>query len=336
MAGALRFSVGIPTRNQAGYLRQTLDSLLAQTRLPDEIVVSDHQSTDETPAVLAEYAAKHPGLIRVVQPLAGSNLTAQYNFTLSEQRGDWITLLSSDDLALPKFCASFVRAAEQHPAAALIRAPWQNIDADGKVLSHDYLLSVPREQEAPATLESQRFGPKVSFAAFAIRREAYVQSGPILAEVESLADWALFLQLTPFGPFIKLAEIVSNYRVGHEGDRFRARAPMWIRDELRMFSQVMPLAAERMQLRERQWIREASCANLRRYVVAASKEFAPEERGAVMEALKRWAEFNGETELVDRFGRGEAIREKTSLAGSARRLLRPLAHRLAHGVARRS
>ena len=252
------------------------------------------------------------------------------------RRGDWITLLSSDDLALPNFCASFVQAAQQHPDAALIRAPWQNIDADGNVLSHDYLLSVPREQEPPATLESQRFGPKVSFAAFAIRREAYVQSGSILAEIESLADWALFLQLTPFGPFIKLPEIVSSYRVGHEGNRFRARAPMWIRDELRMFSQVMPLAAERMQLREREWIIEASRANLHRYVVAASKEFAPEERAEVLVALSPWAEFNGETELVERFGRGETIREKTSLAGSARRLLRPLAHRLAHSVAHRS
>src|ERR1700761_7078980 len=149
MASPVRFSVGIPTRNQAGYLRQTLDSLLAQTRLPDEIVVSDHQSTDETPAVLAQYAAKHRGLIRVVQPPAGTKLTAQYNFTLSSQTGDWITLLSSDDLALPNFCASFVQAGKQHPDAALIRAPWQNIDASGNILSRDYLLSVPKVQHAP-------------------------------------------------------------------------------------------------------------------------------------------------------------------------------------------
>jgi glycosyltransferase involved in cell wall biosynthesis len=336
MAGALRFSVGIPTRNQAGYLRQTLDSLLAQTRLPDEIVVSDHQSTDETPAILAEYAAKHPGLIRVVQPPSGSNLTMQYNFTLSAQSGDWITLFSSDDLALPGFCANFTDAAEQYPSAALIRAPWQNIDADGNVLSRDYLLSVPREQHAPATLLAQRFGPKVSFAAFAIRREAYVRSGPILPTIESLADWALFLNLTPFGSFIKLPGIASSYRVGHEGNRFRVRASMWIRDELRIFSSVMPLAAERMHLREREWIFDASRVNLQRYVVAASKEFAPDERGDVLEALRPWAEFNGETELLKRFERGEIIREKISLAGSARRLLRPLAHKLAHGVAHRS
>lgn len=335
MASAPRFSVGIPTRNQAGYLRQMLDSLLLQARLPDEIVVSDHQSTDETPAILAEYATKHPELIRVVQPPAGSNLTAQYNFTLSSQSGDWITLLSSDDVAQPNFCASFVQAAELYPGAALIRAPWQNIDGSGQVLSHDYLLSVPRRQQAPATLLSQRFGPKVSFAAFAVRASAYRASGPILAEIESLADWALFLQLTPFGDYIRTPAIVSNYRVGHEGNRFRARAAQWFRDELRIFTRVMPLAADRLNLRDRTWIEQASRANLQRYLAAASVELAAEERAALLPELLSWARSNGEDRLVERFANGEFIRPKASLASIARALLRPIVHRLAHSVANR-
>jgi glycosyltransferase involved in cell wall biosynthesis len=335
MASPVRFSVGIPTRDQAGYLRETLDSLLAQTRLPDEIVVSDHQSTDETPAVLAEYAAKHANLIRVVQPPPGSNLTAQYNFTLSSQTGDWITLLSSDDLALPNFCATFVQAAEQYPEAALIRAPWQNIDASGNVLSHDYLLSVPRVQRAPATLLSQRFGPKVSFAAFAIRRDAYIASGPILRDLESLADWALFLQLTPFGDFIRTSEIVSGYRVGHEGNRFRARAPLWLRDELRIFSYIIPLAAERLKLQDRRWIADASRANLRRYLAAACSELPMEDRALLVPDLTSWAKSNGQVALVERFARGESIPARVTLSSFARRLLRPLAHRLAHSVANR-
>jgi glycosyltransferase involved in cell wall biosynthesis len=335
MASAVRFSVGIPTRNQAGYLRQTLDSLLAQARLPDEIVVSDHQSTDETPAVLAEYAAKHRGLIRVVAPPAGSNLTAQYNFTLSSQTGDWITLLSSDDLALPNFCANIVQAAEQHPRAALIRAPWQNIDAAGNILSHDYLLSVPRVQHAPTTLFSQQLGPKVSFAAFAIRRDVYLASGPILGEIESLADWALFLQLTPFGDFIRTSEIISSYRVGHEGNRFHARAPMWVRDELRIFTQIIPVAADRLKLQNRRWILEASRANLRRYLAAACKELPREDRASLVPDLMAWAKTNGEVPLVERFAGGESIRPKVTLTTFARGLLRPLAHRLAHTVANR-
>ena len=48
-----------PARNEADYIRQTLDSVLAQTVLPKRWIVIDDGSTDETPRILAEYAAKH-------------------------------------------------------------------------------------------------------------------------------------------------------------------------------------------------------------------------------------------------------------------------------------
>ena len=52
----LTLSVGIPTLNQAEFLAQTLDSLLTQTRPPDEILVSDHYSTDNTQEVFLQPA----------------------------------------------------------------------------------------------------------------------------------------------------------------------------------------------------------------------------------------------------------------------------------------
>lgn len=338
MGGPLRFSVGIPTRNQAEYLPATLDSLLEQRRRPDEIVVSDHGSTDGTPEILDEYAGRYPGLIRVVHPPAGTNLTAQYNFTLASQTGDWITLLSSDDLALPNFCEAFEREAVRRPEAALLRAPWQNIDAGGRVLGQEYLLSVPREQTAPENLTSQRNGPKVSFAAFAVRRTAFEQSGPILPEMESLADWALFVQLAPFGSYVRAGEIVASYRMGHDGNKFRSRFGMWVRDEQRMFGQVLPLAAERLGMRtaeSRAWIAEASRANFLRYVTAASKEFRPEERAALLADLRPWAESVGETAALGRFAAGERVSEPLRVSDLARQLLRPLVHRVAHTLARR-
>lgn len=49
-----------PCRNEAAYMRQTLDSVIAQTVLPARWVIVDDGSTDETPRILAEYAGKHP------------------------------------------------------------------------------------------------------------------------------------------------------------------------------------------------------------------------------------------------------------------------------------
>ncbi len=48
-----------PGRNEAQYMRQTLDTVIAQTIRPAAWVIVDDGSTDESPAILAEYAARH-------------------------------------------------------------------------------------------------------------------------------------------------------------------------------------------------------------------------------------------------------------------------------------
>ena len=49
-----------PCRNEADYMRQTLDSVVAQSVLPAKWVIVDDGSTDETPQILAQYAALYP------------------------------------------------------------------------------------------------------------------------------------------------------------------------------------------------------------------------------------------------------------------------------------
>ena len=60
-----RYVLISPCRNEARFIRQAMDSVIAQTVRPALCVVVDDGSTDETPAILAEYAASHEW-IRVV------------------------------------------------------------------------------------------------------------------------------------------------------------------------------------------------------------------------------------------------------------------------------
>jgi glycosyltransferase involved in cell wall biosynthesis len=53
------YSLISPARNEAQYIKKTLDSVLAQTVLPKRWIIIDDGSTDDTPRILAEYAAKH-------------------------------------------------------------------------------------------------------------------------------------------------------------------------------------------------------------------------------------------------------------------------------------
>jgi glycosyltransferase involved in cell wall biosynthesis len=324
MGKPITFSVGIPTFNQANFLEETILSLLDQTRPPDEILISDHYSTDHTPDIVAKYAKE----VRSVKPPPGVNLAGQYNFTLLSQTCDWISLLSSDDLARPNFCETLVRGATRTPDAVLVRAGWEQIDDSGKVLGKHYMLTVPRVESVPANITSQKNGPKAGFSSFAIQRDAFVKSGPIPTNFESLADWALYVQLAPFGSFIYENEIISGYRVGHDGNKFRNRNAMWIRDEERMFYEVMPLAAERAGMTDRAWIDVASRENFLRYLVAASEEFTAEEKPQIATHFQSWATRVNGQELLQDFAAGKTISANLGVVERGKNFIRPLAQRL--------
>lgn len=331
MGSPLSFSVGIPAFNQGEYLEETINSLLDQTRTPDEIFISDHYSTDNTPEIIEKYVQM--GKVRAGKPPAGVNLTGQWEYTLANLRGDWVTLLSSDDVARPNFCSVLLRGATRRPDVAVVRAGWENIDQEGKVLSKQYMLSVPPVVVPPQTLLSQRHGPMVSFASYALNRQALIVSGPLFAEMESLADWAMFVQISPFGSFVYEDEIISGYRLD-SSDKFRMRLGKWVRDEQRMFSSVLPLAAKRLGLTDTSWIAEANRKNFLRYLSSASKKLSAVERIERAPLFASWAKSVGCEDQLEKFKLGQTIASPESLMRRAKRFVRPMAQRLYAGLQR--
>lgn len=66
-----RYALITPCRNEADFMRRTLDSVVAQTEVPALWLVIDDGSTDETPAILAEYAARHEWIRVITKPDRG-------------------------------------------------------------------------------------------------------------------------------------------------------------------------------------------------------------------------------------------------------------------------
>ena len=92
----MTISVLIPAYNCQATIRETLDSVLAQTRQPDEILVMDDGSTDQTPAILEFYKPR-------VQVLRQENqgVAAARNSLLERAQGDLLAWLDSDDVWHP-------------------------------------------------------------------------------------------------------------------------------------------------------------------------------------------------------------------------------------------
>ena len=122
----LRISFCIPTYNRSALLEQALSALTQQwyadltptQRGMVEISVSDNCSQDDTPAVVQRVAAAHPGLC-LVYFCQSENRGGDANILKAMQmgRGEFVYLLSDDDLLLPGALAKLFALMETHPEA---------------------------------------------------------------------------------------------------------------------------------------------------------------------------------------------------------------------------
>ncbi len=107
-------SVIIPTYNRAGWIREAIDSVLAQDHEPKECIVVDDGSTDETPRVLAEYGDR----IRVISQ-ANRGVSAARNCGIAAASGELLAFLDSDDRWLPEKLSVQVNFFNTHPDAMI-------------------------------------------------------------------------------------------------------------------------------------------------------------------------------------------------------------------------
>ncbi|MGH7456269.1 MAG: glycosyltransferase, partial [bacterium] len=103
-------SVIIPTFNRAAFLREAIDSVLAQTEKDFELIVVDDGSTDCTRELVAEYGDR---IRYFFQPNAGAS--AARNLGIRHAAGNFIAFLDSDDLWLPKKLARQMQWMAAHP-----------------------------------------------------------------------------------------------------------------------------------------------------------------------------------------------------------------------------
>lgn len=109
----MKITVAIPAYNAAGTIRATLDSVLSQTLAPDEILVVDDGSTDDTATILRSYG----GAIKVRRQENQGGASAR-NLAYREASGDLIAWLDADDLWHPTYLETQVRSFGACPSLA--------------------------------------------------------------------------------------------------------------------------------------------------------------------------------------------------------------------------
>ena len=109
----MKISVVIPTYNSAKFIAATIESVFRQTVPPDEILVLDDGSKDDTVSILHSYGPR----ITVFQQ-ANRGVAAARNELCKRVSGDLIAFLDHDDIWHPSYLEVQSRQAEKHPTAS--------------------------------------------------------------------------------------------------------------------------------------------------------------------------------------------------------------------------
>jgi glycosyltransferase involved in cell wall biosynthesis len=245
-AKRLTVSVIIPTFNRAQFVGEAIDSLLSQTRPPDEIIVVDDGSTDHTIDVLA--ARYGSSIITITQPNAG--LSAARNTGLRAATGDLLAFLDSDD-SLPR--PSIERRAQALEKSAHIDVVYSNvllISVEGKPLGL-YTQVQPGPRPSGMVFFELARRNLMPVHAFMFRRRCLDEVGLFDEKLKSLEDYDFWLRMAARFQFEYLDEPLACYRVHSEMMTAKDLTPI-LTNELTVHRRIFDMPAfERLTLREK-------------------------------------------------------------------------------------
>ena len=219
----MEISLIIPTYNRCSLLKRALNSVLEQTRLPDEIIVVDDGSTDNTVDMLNN---EFPQVTTITHVNKG--VSAARNSGIQQAKGDWIAFLDSDDTWLAEKLAAQIRALQQAP--------------DFKVC-HTEEIWIRNGVRVNAMHKHKKIGGWIfkqclplcamSPSSIMIHRSVFADVGLFDESLPACEDYDLWLRICAKYPVLFIEQPLINKYGGHEDqlshkywgmDRFRIQA----------------------------------------------------------------------------------------------------------------
>jgi glycosyltransferase involved in cell wall biosynthesis len=197
-------SVLTPTYNRASFLKETMDSVLSQAFQDFEYIVIDDGSQDDSASVVEPYLSR-------VQYIRQDNVgeTRTVNRAYQMARGDFITIVNSDDPLLPGAFDRVIAALEAEPEALCAYPDWVVIDTESKRLQDIRLISYDLK-----TLFTHGFvsiGPGLIY-----RRQVLDLVGFRNPQIRYSADLDLIYRTAMISPLVHVPEVLATHRV-HPG-----------------------------------------------------------------------------------------------------------------------
>lgn len=245
-------SFGLPVRNGERHIHRVVGSLLAQTLDDIEVVISDNDSTDRTPEICREYAARDRR-VRFCPNDRNIGILANFNRLPGLARGTYYRWIGCDDWLEPDYAAECVAAFEAHPEAIAVSTYQAHVDDEGRRVYREHrgarvTSSEPDERFARMLWflhqEHWLFDPIFSM----FRRDVLLDSA--LHRPVAGADRILAAELALKGPYAHVPRQLSNRRLVYETEEDVARrcqppeGPPNVDSEWRRFTELLDVVRQ--------------------------------------------------------------------------------------------
>lgn len=212
-------SIFMLTYNHEGYIRQAIESILAQkTTFPIELVIGEDFSTDKTREICAEYQRKYPETIHLLENKTNLGIKDNFLRTLNATQGDFVAYLEGDDYWIdPHKLQKQFDFLQKNSDFSLVCHRAKILDMDE---GSEYVLNDSNVKEISTVEDLCRqnfiYANSVLFNVPQNRFEGYELDSPV-------ADWVLWVYASQYGKIKYFHKPMSVYRK-HGGGVFSMKS----------------------------------------------------------------------------------------------------------------
>jgi glycosyltransferase involved in cell wall biosynthesis len=241
----------MPAYNVAAYISAAIESVLAQTHRDVDLWITDDGSTDDTAAIVSDYAARDPRVHILRQPNAG--ISTARNHALRHAQGELLAILDADDVWEPQFLQAQIDLLRTRPDVDIVTG---NAWFLGSRLHGRPARPTPDPRPDPdlATILADEYAV---FIMSVMRRRVYERIGPFDEGLRTNEDYNYWLRAAAAGfKFARNDRPLAHYR--QRDDSLSANDVRMLRGILRVYDNVRPLLADRpreLEILERQYAR---------------------------------------------------------------------------------
>lgn len=245
MDKAIKISVVCPTFNSSRFIEKALTSVVHQARRPEEVIICDDGSSDDTTDVVERFVASHgEGINWKVERILHRGPGAARNTGIANAQGDWIAFLDSDDLWHPEKLRRVEAAIVANSDANFFCHAEQRVDKKGRISRLESFIAFRPDRPLPPQLYLRNL---FSTSAVTCSKELLLTHGMFSERLMSAQDYELWLRLSLYVRPVFLPYILGYY-VERDGNISSGKLHKRMANELRIAVAHRHLASKRLFL----------------------------------------------------------------------------------------